>query len=105
MRGSASSVLQLWEETIPEFAKMWLNEEYPGFEGKWWTLPPRKILPKPYGKGHSAMWYAAGNTSSYEMAARKGLGVLGCVRCRSSISGRPLPARYGRSSTPSFHTC
>ena len=23
------------------------------------------------------MWYAAGNTSSYEMAARKGLGVLG----------------------------
>src|SRR4029078_7907411 len=29
------------------------------------------------GKGHPAMWYAAGNTSSYEMAARKGLGVLG----------------------------
>ena len=68
---------EIWEETIPEFAKMWLNEEYPGFEGKWWTLPPRKILPKPYGKGHPAMWYAAGNTSSYEMAARKGLGVLG----------------------------
>ncbi len=68
---------EIWEETIPEFAKMWLNEEYPGFEGTWWTLPPRKILPKPYGKGHPAMWYAAGNTSSYEMAARKGLGVLG----------------------------
>jgi len=68
---------EIWEETIPEFKKMWLNEEYPGFEGKWWTLPPRKVLPKPYGKGHPAMWYAAGNTSSYEMAARKGLGVLG----------------------------
>ena len=68
---------EIWEETIPEFAKMWLNEEYPGFQGKWWTLPPRKILPKPYGKGHPAMWYAAGNTSSYEMAAQKGLGVLG----------------------------
>jgi alkanesulfonate monooxygenase SsuD/methylene tetrahydromethanopterin reductase-like flavin-dependent oxidoreductase (luciferase family) len=68
---------EIWEETIPEFAKMWMNEEYPGFEGKWWSLPPRKILPKPYGKGHPAMWYAAGNTSSYEMAARKGLGVLG----------------------------
>jgi alkanesulfonate monooxygenase SsuD/methylene tetrahydromethanopterin reductase-like flavin-dependent oxidoreductase (luciferase family) len=68
---------EIWEETIPEFAKMWMNEEYPGFDGKWWSLPPRKILPKPYGKGHPAMWYAAGTTSSYEMAARKGLGVLG----------------------------
>jgi alkanesulfonate monooxygenase SsuD/methylene tetrahydromethanopterin reductase-like flavin-dependent oxidoreductase (luciferase family) len=68
---------EIWEETIPEFAKMWMNEEYPGFDGKWGSLPPRKILPKPYGTGHPAMWYAAGNTSSYEMAARKGLGVLG----------------------------
>jgi alkanesulfonate monooxygenase SsuD/methylene tetrahydromethanopterin reductase-like flavin-dependent oxidoreductase (luciferase family) len=68
---------EIWEETIPEFAKMWLQEEYEGHDGKWWKLPPRKVLPKPYGKGHPAMWYAAGNTTSYEMAARKGLGVLG----------------------------
>ena len=68
---------EMWEETIGEFPKMWLNEEYPGFEGKWWSLPPRKILPKPWQKPHPAMWYAAGNTTSYAMAARKGLGVLG----------------------------
>jgi alkanesulfonate monooxygenase SsuD/methylene tetrahydromethanopterin reductase-like flavin-dependent oxidoreductase (luciferase family) len=72
-----STTKEIWEETIPEFAKMWLQDEYEGHDGKWWTLPPRKILPKCYGKGHPAMWYAAGNTSSYEMAARKGLGVLG----------------------------
>ena len=72
-----STTKEIWEETIPEFAKMWLQDEYEGFDGKWWSLPPRKILPKPYGKGHPAMWYAAGNASSYEMAARKGLGVLG----------------------------
>ena len=68
---------EMWEETIPEFAKMWTQDEYPGFEGKWWSLPPRKILPKPWKKPHPAMWYAAGNTTSYAMAARKGLGVLG----------------------------
>jgi alkanesulfonate monooxygenase SsuD/methylene tetrahydromethanopterin reductase-like flavin-dependent oxidoreductase (luciferase family) len=67
----------MWEETIGEFAKMWLQEEYEGFEGKWWSLPPRKVLPKPWMKPHPAMWYAAGNTTSYAMAARKGLGVLG----------------------------
>src|SRR3984957_13058898 len=68
---------EIWEDVIGEFAKMWTQEEYPGYQGKYWSLPPRKILPKPYVKPHPAMWYAAGNTSSYEMAARKGLGVLG----------------------------
>jgi alkanesulfonate monooxygenase SsuD/methylene tetrahydromethanopterin reductase-like flavin-dependent oxidoreductase (luciferase family) len=68
---------EIWEETIAEFPKMWLQDEYVGFQGKHWQLPPRKILPKPYGKSHPAMWYAAGSPPSYAMAARKGLGVLG----------------------------
>lgn len=68
---------EIWEETIAEFPKMFLQEEYEGFQGKHWSLPPRKIFPKPYGKAHPAMWYAAGSPSSYAMAAKKGLGVLG----------------------------
>ncbi|GGP00137.1 luciferase [Wenjunlia tyrosinilytica] len=68
---------QIWEETIAEFPKMWLQDTYEGFSGTYWSLPPRKILPKPYGHSHPAMWYAAGSPSSYAMAARKGLGVLG----------------------------
>ena len=56
---------------------MWTQDEYEGYDGKYWSLPPRKVLPKPYKKPHPPMWYAAGNTSSYAMAARKGLGVLG----------------------------
>ena len=72
-----SATREMWEETIGEFAKMWLQDEYQGFEGKWWSLPPRKVLPKPWKRPHPAMWYAAGNTTSYAMAASKGLGVLG----------------------------
>lgn len=68
---------EIWEETIGEFPKMWLQDEYVGFQGKHWSLPPRKILPKPYGKSHPGMWYAAGSPSSYAMAGKKGLGVLG----------------------------
>jgi alkanesulfonate monooxygenase SsuD/methylene tetrahydromethanopterin reductase-like flavin-dependent oxidoreductase (luciferase family) len=68
---------EIWEDVIAEFPKMWMQDTYEGYEGKYWSLPPRKILPKPYVKPHPAMWYAAGNTSSYEMAARRGLGVLG----------------------------
>ncbi|MFF5976824.1 LLM class flavin-dependent oxidoreductase [Streptomyces sp. NPDC012769] len=68
---------EIWEETIAEFPKMWLQDEYVGFQGKHWSLPPRKVLPKPYGKSHPAMWYAAGSPTSYAMAGRMGLGVLG----------------------------
>jgi alkanesulfonate monooxygenase SsuD/methylene tetrahydromethanopterin reductase-like flavin-dependent oxidoreductase (luciferase family) len=72
-----SGTREIWEDVIGEFPKMWLQDTYEGYQGKYWQLPPRKILPKPYVKPHPAMWYAAGNPSSYEMAARKGLGVLG----------------------------
>jgi alkanesulfonate monooxygenase SsuD/methylene tetrahydromethanopterin reductase-like flavin-dependent oxidoreductase (luciferase family) len=68
---------EIWEETIGEFPKMWLQDTYEGFSGKYWQLPPRKVLPKPWKKPHPPMWYAAGNPPSYAMAARKGLGVLG----------------------------
>ncbi|HXY43884.1 MAG TPA: LLM class flavin-dependent oxidoreductase [Acidimicrobiales bacterium] len=68
---------EIWEEVIGEFPKMWTQGVYEGFEGKYWSLPARSILPKPYAKPHPPMWYAAGNPSSYEMAARNGLGVLG----------------------------
>jgi alkanesulfonate monooxygenase SsuD/methylene tetrahydromethanopterin reductase-like flavin-dependent oxidoreductase (luciferase family) len=72
-----SRTREIWEDVIAEFPKMWLQDEYEGYEGKYWSLPPRKVLPKPWKKPHPAMWYAAGNVSSYEMAARRGLGVLG----------------------------
>ncbi len=68
---------EIWEDVIEEFPKMWMQDTYEGYEGKFWSLPPRKVLPKPYHKPHPAMWYAAGNTSSYAMAASRGLGVLG----------------------------
>jgi alkanesulfonate monooxygenase SsuD/methylene tetrahydromethanopterin reductase-like flavin-dependent oxidoreductase (luciferase family) len=72
-----SKTREIWEDVIAEFPKMWLQDEYEGYEGKYWSLPPRKVLPKPWRKPHPPMWYAAGNTTSYEMAAHKGLGVLG----------------------------
>jgi alkanesulfonate monooxygenase SsuD/methylene tetrahydromethanopterin reductase-like flavin-dependent oxidoreductase (luciferase family) len=72
-----SKTREIWEDVIGEFPKMWMHDTYEGYQGKYWQLPPRKILPKPYKKPHPPMWYAAGNTSSYAMCARMGLGVLG----------------------------
>ena len=72
-----SGTREIWEDVIGEFPKMWMQDTYEGYEGKYWSLPPRMVLPKPWKKPHPPMWYAAGNPSSYEMAAHKGLGVLG----------------------------
>jgi len=72
-----SGTRDIWEDVIGEFAKMWTQDTYEGYDGKYWSLPPRKVLPKPWKKPHPPMWYACGNVSSYAMAARRGLGVLG----------------------------
>ncbi len=72
-----SETKKIFEEVVGEFAKMWGQETYEGFTGTYWNMPPRKVLPKPYGPLHPALWYAAGNTSSFEMCGRKGMGALG----------------------------
>ena len=87
---------EIWEDVIGEFPKMWMQDEYEGYEGKFWSLPPRQILPKPYEKPHPPMWYAAGNTSSWEMAGRKGLGVLG-FSVGELDTFAPLAAEYRKA--------
>lgn len=69
---------ETWEEIVWEFKKMWESPFY-SHEGKAFSTPVRNVLPKPYGGGktHPAMWVAAGNTPTYEKAARHGIGVLG----------------------------
>jgi alkanesulfonate monooxygenase SsuD/methylene tetrahydromethanopterin reductase-like flavin-dependent oxidoreductase (luciferase family) len=72
-----SDTKDIWADVIGEFPKMWLQDTYEGYHSKYWKLPPRKIIPKMYKPAHPPMWYAAGNASSYEMAGRMGLGIIG----------------------------
>src|SRR5205823_5897860 len=88
----------IWAETIGEFPKMWTQETYDGFDGKHWSLPPRQVLPKPWKSPHPPMWYAAGNVSSYEMAGRMGLGLLG-FSISTLAELEPLLKAYKREVT------
>lgn len=67
----------VWEDVVPEIPKMWTQQTYEGHSSKYWSLPSRKVLPRPWRAPHPPMWYAAGNVASWEVAGRKGLGVLG----------------------------
>jgi alkanesulfonate monooxygenase SsuD/methylene tetrahydromethanopterin reductase-like flavin-dependent oxidoreductase (luciferase family) len=69
------STKDMFDEVIPEFKKMWKDGTYQ-FDGKFFALPERNVLPKPYVKPHPPMWVAAGNPGTFEKAAKMGLGVL-----------------------------
>src|SRR5438309_6154980 len=73
---STDETKAMYEEVMPEFAKMWRETEY-SFDGKFFKVPPRNVLPKPFKKPHPPIWQAAGNPPTYEKAALKGCGVIG----------------------------
>ncbi|MDT3446914.1 MULTISPECIES: LLM class flavin-dependent oxidoreductase [unclassified Pseudofrankia] len=65
----------MFDEVVAELPKMWKDEPY-SHEGRFFTMPERNVLPKPFTKPHPPLWVAAGNPSTFEKAARMGLGVL-----------------------------
>ena len=46
-------------ETLPQIVRMWKDEDY-SYEGKFFSMPTRNVLPKPYSKPHPPIWMAAG---------------------------------------------
>jgi alkanesulfonate monooxygenase SsuD/methylene tetrahydromethanopterin reductase-like flavin-dependent oxidoreductase (luciferase family) len=82
----------MFDEVIGEFKKMWRQDRY-AFDGKYFTLPERNVLPKPHVLPHPPMWVAAANPGTFEKAARMGLGVL-CFTGGSPEKMRPLIEIY-----------
>src|SRR5919197_94640 len=74
--GSTDDTKPMLEEVLPELPRMGRETEY-SFEGKFFSVPPRNVLPKPYRKPHPPIWQACGNPPTYELAARRGVGAIG----------------------------
>jgi alkanesulfonate monooxygenase SsuD/methylene tetrahydromethanopterin reductase-like flavin-dependent oxidoreductase (luciferase family) len=69
---------ELWDESLNVIASMFLNDPFPGWQGKWYQdLPQRHLVPKPVQKPHPPLWVAGTQPATYAEAARKGLGILG----------------------------
>ena len=66
---------EMWEESLSMIPKIWASDTYE-YEGKFWKVPPREVLPKPYQKPHPPIWVAALQPATYELAAQKGIGVM-----------------------------
>ena len=66
---------EMWEESLQMIPKIW-DADYFEWEGKYWNVPPRQVLPKPYQQSHPPIWVAALQPATYELAAEKGIGVM-----------------------------
>ena len=67
---------EMWEECTREVAKMMVQTPYAGFEGKYFSMPPRNVLPKPVQKPHPPIWVACPSRDTMRYAARNGMGAL-----------------------------
>ena len=66
---------EMWEESLTIVPKIWSSDWFE-YEGKYWQIPSRQILPKPYQDPHPPIWVAALQPATYDIAAEKGIGVL-----------------------------
>lgn len=65
-----------WRETVEQIARMMSETPYPGFDGKYFSMPARNIVPKPVQKPHPPLWVACSNRDTIHLAAQLGIGAL-----------------------------
>jgi alkanesulfonate monooxygenase SsuD/methylene tetrahydromethanopterin reductase-like flavin-dependent oxidoreductase (luciferase family) len=82
----------MFDESLREILRMWRETKY-SYEGKYFSMPERNVLPKPYSKPHPPLWVACGSPSTFEKAARLGLGAL-CFSLGSPRDFEPLIKVY-----------
>jgi len=82
-------------ETLPQIVRMWRDEEF-SYDGRFFSMPSRNVLPKPYTDPHPPLWVAAGSPGTFEIAARQGLGVL-CFAFGKPETFAPLIEQYKKT--------
>ncbi|MEQ1864857.1 MAG: LLM class flavin-dependent oxidoreductase [Micropepsaceae bacterium] len=63
-------------EAGEQIANMMVMDPYPGFDGKYFKMPCRNVLPKPVQSPHPPMWMACTNRDTIKVAASLGVGAL-----------------------------
>ena len=75
-RVSAETKRDQWQESVEQAANMLAMDPYPGFEGKYFSMPCRNVVPKPVQRPHPPLWIACSNRDTIHVAAKLGIGAL-----------------------------
>ncbi len=65
----------MWEEFAQVLPRTW-TEEVISYQGEYFQIPPREVLPKPLQKPHPPLWSACASESTTIRAGELGLGAL-----------------------------
>lgn len=66
----------MWAECTEQTANMMVMDPYPGFQGEFFSMPARNVIPKPMQKPHPPIWVACSRRETIHAAARAGIGAL-----------------------------
>jgi len=66
----------MWAEAVEQTANMMVMDPYPGFDGEFFSMPCRNVVPKPRQKPHPPIWVACSRRETIHAAARAGIGAL-----------------------------
>jgi alkanesulfonate monooxygenase SsuD/methylene tetrahydromethanopterin reductase-like flavin-dependent oxidoreductase (luciferase family) len=67
---------EMWDEALRAIPKMWTQETF-SWDGKFFSMPERAVVPKPYQKPHPPLWVAVSSPETAIQAAERGIGCLG----------------------------
>jgi alkanesulfonate monooxygenase SsuD/methylene tetrahydromethanopterin reductase-like flavin-dependent oxidoreductase (luciferase family) len=65
-----------WAEAIDAIVRMFVEEPFAGYQGRFVDLPPRNVIPKPRQRPHPPLWVACTREETIQLAASLGIGVL-----------------------------
>ncbi len=66
----------MWREATEQVCNMLAMDPYPGYQGKYFSMPARNVVPKPLQRPHPPLWVACSNRGTILDAARLGIGAL-----------------------------
>jgi alkanesulfonate monooxygenase SsuD/methylene tetrahydromethanopterin reductase-like flavin-dependent oxidoreductase (luciferase family) len=65
-----------WLEALDAITRMLVETPFAGYKGKYFSMPPRNVVPKPLQKPHPPIWVACSRRETIHLAATKGIGAL-----------------------------
>lgn len=65
-----------WAEALDVVTRMFVEEPFAGVDGRYVTMPPRNVVPKPLQKPHPPLWVACSRRDTILLAAETGIGAL-----------------------------
>jgi alkanesulfonate monooxygenase SsuD/methylene tetrahydromethanopterin reductase-like flavin-dependent oxidoreductase (luciferase family)/putative sterol carrier protein len=65
-----------WDEALDVVTRMFVEEPFAGWDGRYVRMPPRNVVPKPVQKPHPPLWVACSRRETIRLAAEKGIGAL-----------------------------